>query len=293
MGYSETSRTPGTSKTLLIHRLWVRFPPLSKQPNSPETIEKTPPTGGCQSGQRDQSSAALPQPVPSFFEGRCVRDERTGCLLFAGGLRPEGYGRVRFEGRTQGAHRVAWQLAHGPIPEGFCVCHRCDEPQCIEATHLFLGTVADNNADMAAKGRQARGAAMSMAVSGERSGGAKVTEADVRRIRAEYATGKVGMKALGKRFGLSRVAVSHIINGRTWKYVDMSEEDRQVSREAWRRAVAPFLVGALVLTAACQGTCATPQECAMACGRNGVRTYSTKEGCVCDTPCAVRPQVQP
>jgi hypothetical protein len=75
------------------------------------------------------------------------------CLEFGGSRSEDGYGTIRYQGRMQKAHRVAWQLAHGPIPKGLLVCHRCDNPPCCNVAHLFLGTVADNNRDRHAKGR--------------------------------------------------------------------------------------------------------------------------------------------
>jgi len=85
---------------------------------------------------------------------RQVQKDVDGCWLWTG--RPvQGYGRFRpsSRGTKIGAHRYSWELHVGPIPDGLDVCHRCDVPLCIRPDHLFLGTHADNMADMVAKGR--------------------------------------------------------------------------------------------------------------------------------------------
>lgn len=88
-----------------------------------------------------------------------------GCLVWSGLRNDKGYGLIqdRSRGKLLKAHRVAWELANGPIPAGLMVLHRCDHPWCVDVAHLFLGTAADNSADMVAKGRQARGAKLSAA----------------------------------------------------------------------------------------------------------------------------------
>jgi hypothetical protein len=76
------------------------------------------------------------------------------CLVFNGkATNRSGHKQMSFRGRMTGAHRVMWILTVGPIAEGLCVCHRCDNPPCVNIDHLFLGTVRDNNADRDAKGR--------------------------------------------------------------------------------------------------------------------------------------------
>ena len=87
----------------------------------------------------------------------------SGCHLWMGSKDRKGYGRI-FVGSGKSpafTHRASWALFNGEIPDGLCVLHRCDVPSCCNPEHLFLGTVADNNADMDSKGRARRGAALS------------------------------------------------------------------------------------------------------------------------------------
>jgi DNA-binding XRE family transcriptional regulator len=155
------------------------------------------------------------------------------CWIWTGSKTSHGYGDIGSggkHGRNLRAHRVAYELAHGPIPEGMCVLHRCDNPPCVRADHLFLGTMAMNSADMVTKGRgfpqrfperMVRGAAHplrkdpSLAARGERVGGAKLTADDVRSIRRSAESQRV----MARRFGVSRRSIAFIQKGRTWRHV--------------------------------------------------------------------------
>jgi hypothetical protein len=81
----------------------------------------------------------------------------TPCKEWTLSLGPKGYGQVNDSGRMRRAHRWVWEKVYGPVPHGLFVLHRCDNKRCVFIEHLFLGTAADNSADMRAKGRS-RGA---------------------------------------------------------------------------------------------------------------------------------------
>ena len=115
-----------------------------------------------------------------------------------------GYPRLSRNGKTLYAHRVAWEQANGPIPNGLCVLHRCDNRRCVNVDHLFLGTPADNSADMAQKGRGTRG---------ERNRHAKLTWEQASAIRASTEMTHV----LAVRYGVCRATVKFIRAGKTWK----------------------------------------------------------------------------
>lgn len=108
------------------------------------------------------------------------------------------------------AHRVVWELTHGPVPDGRCVLHRCDNPPCCNPAHLFVGTKGDNIRDAAAKGR---------AVVGEKNPFAKLTEEDVREIRRLYVPRKMSCRKLAKMFDCDPTTISLIIRRVRWAHV--------------------------------------------------------------------------
>jgi hypothetical protein len=155
-----------------------------------------------------------------------------GCWEWQGHLSTNGYGRLPFGGRMQGAHRISWQLERGPIPDGLCVLHHCDNRRCVRPNHLFLGTYQDNARDMAAKGRahlQRRPDAFAgdrhwtrrhpeLRLQGERNPAARLVAAQVVEIRERFAAGAT-YRALAKAYGVSTGTISFIVSGRHWPHV--------------------------------------------------------------------------
>jgi len=123
-------------------------------------------------------------------------------------VQSKGYGSVSIgKSRTAGAHRVAYQLSNGEFPEDLCVLHKCDNRRCCNPSHLFLGTIQDNNRDMCLKGRQARG---------EKSGRAKLTMSDVTKMRALYSKGNITYSGIAIEFKISPTYARSVIKGDYW-----------------------------------------------------------------------------
>lgn len=142
------------------------------------------------------------------------------------------YGRFTLRNRPITAHRMAWILTHGEIPNGLWVLHRCDVPQCVRPDHLFLGTVADNVADMCAKGRQnlEPAHAAARAKNGEKNSLAKLTWEQVREIRRLHSEG-YGNGEIGRRFGVSHSHVWQIVKHKAWLR-DPLEEAKKAEADA-------------------------------------------------------------
>jgi hypothetical protein len=143
-----------------------------------------------------------------FWE--CV-EKSEGCWHWVGHRLDSGYGMIKPLGQNPvGAHRISWELHNGPVPAGLDVLHHCDNPSCVRPDHLFLGTQADNMADMVIKKRSARG---------EQNAQSKLTAEQVASMRARHACGEASKRQLAREHGVSQRTAQNAIDGRTWKHV--------------------------------------------------------------------------
>lgn len=135
------------------------------------------------------------------------------CWIWTGAHMSNGYGSIGScaKGRRLLAHRVSWELHNGPIPDGLCALHRCDNRTCVNPNHLFLGTYKDNALDMHAKGRDNH-------CKGETAPSTFLTNADVLAIRAEFAQGQ-RIADIARNRGLKYYHVSNIVHRKTWRHI--------------------------------------------------------------------------
>lgn len=140
-----------------------------------------------------------------------IPEPNSGCWLWVGAVNACGYGTMRFNYHSHLAHRISYAALRGKFPKQKRILHLCDMPCCVNPEHLFVGTQADNVADMERKGRAYHPAA-------ENHGRSKLTEQRVREIRlAERQYGSIA--ALARKYGVTKTAIRGVLNFRTWKNV--------------------------------------------------------------------------
>ena len=183
----------------------------------------------------------------------------TPCLEWQAAHLTWGYGQFGIAGKPELAHRVAWIFANGPIPQGLCVLHKCDNPPCVAVEHLFLGTNKDNTHDMMAKGRQslvrARGDANGSRLhpesrqrgdahwsrlqperlargdahwarlhperlAGSANGNAKLNDDKIRSIFQLHAQGWTNTR-IAAQFGVHRKHIGRILSRKKWAHVEL------------------------------------------------------------------------
>lgn len=132
-----------------------------------------------------------PKPKQGFWD---FVDRKGSCWIWRGRKSEKGYGVF---GDNKKAHRVAYELVKGAIPEGMFVCHHCDNPPCVNPDHLFLSDAQGNMNDMWEKGR----------------GYTKLTDAQVREIRQKYVESRIGQRKLAEEYGVTQPQIGYIVRG--------------------------------------------------------------------------------
>jgi len=163
-----------------------------------------------------ETAKAKTMPLEERLARKMKVNPVSGCYEWQGS-KLNGYGRITFgnaghpERRTTGTHRLAYELAFGPIPNGLQVCHKCDNRSCINVEHLFLGTNKDNADDRETKGRgnQALGSKSSMA---------KLDEEKILEIRKLKANGARTCE-LSAKYEVHKSTIKRVISGEHWSHV--------------------------------------------------------------------------
>ncbi len=177
------------------------------------------------------------------FWAKVERRRKNQCWLWLASLRGRGYGQFGgplCHGAHGAAHRISWLIHFGPIPDGLFVLHHCDNPRCVNPSHLFLGTHQDNMADRDAKNRVAHG---------ERHYRATTSAAKVGMARRMFSAGS-SIAEITAATSLSRRILKRVIEGKQWKRAPgpisevpttrkLTMEDAQIIRR--RRADGEFL----------------------------------------------------
>ena len=130
------------------------------------------------------------------------------CWEWTGTKKGEGYGQIWVSRKRYGAHRLCHTITKGPIPEGLCVLHSCDNPICVNPAHLRAGTQAENMMDMVSRNRHSKGGVHP-----------KLTQKLADEIREHSACGPFSHSEAARRLGVKRKCIDAIVNGTSWKSI--------------------------------------------------------------------------
>ena len=136
-------------------------------------------------------------------------DKESGCYICSIKRKKKKYISLRHDGRNDSAHRIIWEYCNGPVPSGHVVCHKCDNPRCVNPDHLFTGTQKDNIRDATRKGRRAVG---------EKHPMAKLTGEQVIEIKKKLKQG-MSYRKIGRLYGVTQCPIYGIAKGKIWKNV--------------------------------------------------------------------------
>lgn len=156
--------------------------------------------------------------LPTRFWAKVQKGD--GCWEWQASRSASGYGQIFVGEKNIHAHRVSWMLTRGEIPKGLCVLHRCDNRGCVNPDHLFLGTKADNTADMMEKKRH-----NFVSRPGENNGYAKLTDEQVQELRRRFFRGGISLTDLATDFGISDTMAGFIVRRLKWAHLPVLPEE--------------------------------------------------------------------
>lgn len=156
---------------------------------------------------RSPSSSRI-NPLIRFW-AKVKKADTNCCWIWKGSKSTAGYGYLSVNGRMIPAHRYSYSLTYGPIDNNLYVCHRCDNPPCVNPDHLFIGTAQDNAADLVKKGRR----------KGSRHNHAVFMESEVMGIRNLISRQKVTQRLIAKIYNVDPTTIRDIIHRRTWVHI--------------------------------------------------------------------------
>jgi hypothetical protein len=149
--------------------------------------------GSGEERRKSQSEISAMRTIDEIMDAS-IPEPNTGCWIWLRALDRHGYGNVYWRGRHTKAHRAAYEAIVGPIPTGMNLCHRCDNPICINPQHMFIGTQQDNLADMTAKDRRFL----------------KLTDEQVARILSTRGKRRYDRRGLASELGVSVTQISRV-----------------------------------------------------------------------------------
>jgi len=150
----------------------------------------------------------------AYLEKWSIPEPNSGCWLWIGSINRLGYGQTAYFSGITKAHRLSWSVHRGPIPDRMMVLHKCDNRQCINPDHLFLGTQTDNMRDMTAKGR-----GKVIPQPGASNPMARLSEASAASALARYRAGGISQHALARDYGVAVMTINRLVRGQTWKHL--------------------------------------------------------------------------
>lgn len=181
----------------------------------------TPPRPALTATASKRRRGKIPVPLQIRFDEKWMPEPNSGCWLWLAARNKNGYGTILTTTRSALASRASWTLHRGPIPDGLLVLHKCDVRCCVNPDHLFLGTQAENLADMDRKGRRKNGP-----LHGDQHHQAKLTTGDVLKIREAGGSPTI----VARSYGVSRTAICDILAGRTWRHLQRELADLRPSK---------------------------------------------------------------